>query len=89
MSKYLQPALYKGKAVEQQWVNGIFNSHDLFCGCPDAIKHLADILQPKQLCLPSTSTEGDPGKDGGDAVDDLEPGVLETLFSEDFDDETG
>lgn len=89
MSSYLKPCLYKGKAVEQQWINGIYNSHDLFCGCNDPIQHLAAILKPKQLCLPSTSTEEDPGKDGGDAVEDLEPGVLETLFSEDFDDETG
>lgn len=93
MSTCLVPCLYKGKALEQQWVNNIFNSHDLFCGCPDALKHLQSILQPSknQLCLPSTTD--DTGKDGdnltGDVIDGFEDGELEKLFQDDTDDETG
>lgn len=87
MSSLLTPSLYKGKAVEQQWVNSIFGTHDLFCGCPDAILHLQNILQPKnQLCLPSTT--GEKEDPGSDAVDTLQDGELEKLFEEPFTEES-
>ncbi len=53
MTSKLTPALYRGKSLEQQWVNNIYGSHDLFCGCEDPIKHLQEILRPRnQQLLP-------------------------------------
>lgn len=92
MSSYLTPAIYSKNALENQWVNTIYNTHDLCCGCNDAIKHLAAILSRKgsQLCLPSTSTAdaGVQATDGGEE-DILEDGDLDRLFAEDFDDADG
>lgn len=90
MSSFLTPCLYSGKSLENQWVNCIFNSHDLICGCNDTIKHLASILQTKQLCLPSTSTAEDGTQTGPTEEDDvLQEGDLDKLFEEDFDDDSG
>lgn len=90
MSKLLTPCLYKGSALENQWINGIHNMHDLFCGCNDTIKHLATCLKRNnsQLCLPSTADVGtqEPDTAGEDAFDE---GDLDKLFEEDFDDDTG
>lgn len=92
MSKHLQPALYNGKAMELQWVNFIYQSHDLICGCQSPITHLQDILRRdnnKQLCLPSP-TDGD--KDGEDPKDidtGLEEGELDRLFAEDTGEDDG
>lgn len=94
MSTYLTPAVYSKNALENQWVNCIFNTHDLICGCNSTIKHLAAILnrqpgQPSQLCLPSTS-EDDRGQHGDDAEElPIEEGDLEALFEEPFTDEEG
>lgn len=93
MSKFLTPAIYSNKALENQWVNTIFNTHDLMCGCNSAIKHLADILYrqpgPNQLCLPSTSEDarGQPGE--GAAELPIDEGDLEALFEEPFTEDEG
>lgn len=91
MSK-LTPAIYSPKGLENQWINVIWNTHDLMCGCNNAIKHLADILkrQGSLPCLPSTSTE-EKGVSTEDHAgeDGFDEGDLEHLFSEDFDEETG
>lgn len=62
------------------------------CGCNNAIKHLFEILKKRSElpCLPTTSTE-DAGvqTEDGDGEDVLEQGDLETLFAEDFTDDTG
>ena len=84
MSKFQQPALYKGRALDNQWINLIIGSHDLFCGCNKPIKHLQSIL-PKE-CHSSdqeNTTEKDTthGDDTG-----LEPGELEQLFAENDED---
>lgn len=91
MSKFLTPCVYSGKSLENQWVNSIYNSHDLICGCNDTIKHLASILQTKQLCLPSTSTveDGTQTDTGPVEEDGFDEGDLERLFEEDFDEEIG
>lgn len=87
MTTNLTPALYKGRAVEQQWMNTIYNTHDLFCGCPDPIEHLQKILHPKkQLCLPSTTTDGRDGEEDKDG-DGFQEGDLEKLFEEPFTEE--
>jgi len=92
MSSYLTPAVYSKNALENQWVNTIYNTHDLCCGCNDPFKHLAAILQRKgtQLCLPSTST-ADAGVQAGDGGEEdiLEDGDLDRLFAEDFNDGDG
>lgn len=90
MSSKLTPALYKGRSLEQQWVNNIYGSHDLFCGCPDPIKHLQEILQgkPKQLCLPGPTEDAGEEKDHGDLG--IDEGDLDLLFKEPFgEDEEG
>ena len=89
MSEYLKPCLYKGKAVEQQWINGIYTSHDLFCGCNDPIQHLAAILKPKQLCLPSTTEDAGTQTHGEEKDYDLEEGDLDALFANDFEEDDG
>lgn len=92
MSTFLTPPLFSKNGLENQWVNSIWNIHELMCGCNNIWKHLAAILsrQGNQLCLPSTSTE-DAGTQtaGGEEPDILEEGDLDKLFEEDFDDETG
>ncbi|AXQ66594.1 MAG: hypothetical protein [Anelloviridae sp.] len=91
MSKFLTPCLYSGKSLENQWVNCIFNSHDLICGCNDTIKHLATILQTKQLCLPSTSTveDGTQTEPGPADEDGFDEGDLDRLFADSFEEDDG
>lgn len=94
MSKFLTPAVYSNNGLENQWINLTWNSHDLFCGCNDAFRHLADILTRKghQLCLPSTSTAttADAGiQTGEEDGDHFNEGDLEKLFEEDFDEPDG
>lgn len=80
MSDYIKPALYKGRALNNQWINLIWQSHDLFCGCPDPLDHLHKIL-PKQKChsteitTPTTTNDGEDGEDFH-----LSAGDLERLF---------
>ena len=92
MSSYLTPSLYSRNALENQWVNSIWNTHDLICGCNNCFKHLFEILQKKNNlpCLPSTSTE-DAGTqtDGEDHGDGFDEGDLDKLFEEDFEEDTG
>ncbi len=92
MSKFLTTPIYSEKALETQWMNTIFNTHDLICGCNDTIRHLVAILstQGKQLCLPSTSTEDATTQTGGEDPEDiLDEGDLDALFAEDFGDADG
>jgi len=92
MSKLLTPSIYSNKGLENNWINLIWNAHDMICGCNNCWQHLGDILkrQGNQLCLPSTSTEDAGVQTGdGDGGDVLEPGDLDALFADDFGDETG
>ncbi len=82
MSKYQQPCLYRGHALDNQWMNIIFQSHALFCGCDSTIKHLQDIISKQQWLhteeKPTTSGE----KDDHTKQDfDIENGDLEQLFA--------
>lgn len=79
MSKFLQPPPYSTKALEKQWLNNVWSSHDLICGCPTPIDHLNHIY--KQGCLSSN----DPGaQDGGieALVDAITEKDLENIFTE-------
>lgn len=92
MSTLLTPSIYSNKALENNWVNCIWNTHEMFCSCNDPWKHLADILyrQGTKLCLPSTGTDAATSTDP-DVTEDvgLEPGDLDRLFEEDFDEGNG
>lgn len=92
MSKHLTPTIYSNKGLENNWVNLIWNSHDMICGCNNCWKHLADILQRQgtQLCLPSTTTDASTATDP-DVTEELglEPGDLDKLFEEDIAEEDG
>lgn len=91
MSKLLQPALYSGKSLEQQWINHFYSSHDLICGCKNPVLHFLTIINKKGnapkpeedikniLCLitgdPTTKEEEEP----------FGPGELDILFADDGD----
>lgn len=92
MSKLLTPTIYSNKGLENNWVNLIWNSHDLICGCNNPWKHLADILarQGTQLCLPTITTDAATSTDPDVIEDDgIQPGDLDKLFEEDFEDDDG
>jgi len=94
MSSFLTPALYSNNGLENQWMNVVWNTHDLICGCNDCFKHLLEILKRKGSlpCLPSITTE-EPGTDdhNGDGGADagLDDGELERLFAEDSPEDEG
>lgn len=94
MSSFLTPSVYSKNGLENQWLNSIYNIHDLMCGCNDCFKHLFEILKRKGNipCLPSITTEDDTTKDpNGDGAADagLEDGELDRLFAEDTQDDEG
>lgn len=92
MSSFLTPSVYSKNGLENQWLNTIWNVHDIMCGCNDCFKHLFEILKRKNNlpCLPSTSTEDAGTQTGaGDGDDVLEPGDLDKLFEEDFEEDDG
>lgn len=83
MSKFLKPCQYEGRALENQWVNEVFTSHDLFCGCMNPVQHLNAIID-SQKCLRfkdvATTTEIGGTQENDDlGIDD---GDLATLFDE-------
>ena len=83
----MQNPKYGPRALEDQWINGIYNSHDLICGCNDPILHLFDILNRKgsarkplldiknAKCLIT-------GEEDAGTQEDIAPGELEALFAE-------
>lgn len=93
MSSYLTPALYSNNGLENQWVNIVWNTHDIICGCNDCFKHLFEILKRKGSlpCLPSTTEDAGTEDRNGDGAADagLEDGELDRLFAEDSPDEQG
>lgn len=56
MSDYIKPSHYSGRALNQQWINGIFTSHDLFCSCDKVIDHLKKAIE--ETCPRSTEHDG-------------------------------
>lgn len=83
MSSYQKPPLYNGRGLDNQWMNIIFNSHDLMCGCNKVKEHLLDILN-NQKChhfTEETTTKETTGI-GETNVDILEEGDLTKLFEE-------
>ena len=94
MSKFLTPSVYSNNGLENQWINLIWNSHDLVCGCNNCFTHLFEILKKKGTlpCLPSPGTADagtqEPEPHGGEE-DVLEEGDLDKLFEEDFNEDDG
>nr|ALN98243.1 ORF2 [Chimpanzee anellovirus] len=89
MSKLLTTAKYTGRNIENQWINNVYSSHDLFCGCNDPILHLLTVINKgSQAQKPEEEIQnikclitGDPTKIT--AEDLFEEGELERLFTED------
>ncbi len=83
---------YNPKGLQTQWMNSIFQTHELICGCNETILHLLAIINsqgkaPKPLkdirniqCLLTGDTSTETTEE--DPV--IEDGILEKLFSEDL-----
>lgn len=78
MSDYLKPTLYKGKGLENQLRNCMYNQHDLICGCNSPRLHLTSILNPKE-CR-STERDGFTHDDTEKQDIPIEEGDLSALF---------
>lgn len=98
MSTLLQNTAYYGKALENQWMNTIFQTHDLCCGCNDTILHLLTILNRNgKAPKPEKDIKNIKCLITGEGKEDSEedvfgPGELEELFKEEDDgtpEETG
>lgn len=88
MSTLLENPKYGPKPLEDQWINNIFSSHDLFCGCNDPILHLFDILNRKGPCRkPLIDIKNAKclitGEETHFTEEDIAPGELEALFADD------
>lgn len=86
MAKCYKPPIYNCRGLQTQWMNLIFQSHELICGCNDPIEHATQLSK----CHPTTTTTGE--EDGqkeqpGGEEDVLLPGDLDKLFEEDVFDE--
>lgn len=79
-SKFTKP-VYSSSALEKQYVNSIFTSHDLICGCNDPADHTIYLLKKTQPKCPGTT---DTTQNAGEELD-IDVGDLETLFAEDTD----
>lgn len=83
MSKFYKPTIYNKTSINHAWVNVIYSTHDLICGCEDPIAHLNDIVN-KQKCLPSTATTTT-GETTGIITEEengFDEGDLQKLFEE-------
>lgn len=84
MSDYIKPCVYSGRHLENQWINTIFQSHDLFCGCLQPLKHLENIKK-REKWLHTTDTGTGTDDHGTTTVPEdtgFDPGDLEKLFEE-------
>jgi len=91
MSKLQQKPIYGDRAIQIQWMNLIFNSHGMICGCDNPRKHLQDLLDldDKKCLLTTPVTDGDEGHSGDAAFDGITEGDLEELFKDSTDADTG
>lgn len=83
MSRFLQHPLYTGKGLEGQWLNLIYSSHDLCCGCSTPINHLQHLLK----CRGLIGTKEEDGQEEETPEEGFGSGDLEKLFEEPFTDE--
>lgn len=89
MSKFMKEPLYNKRGLQNQWINLIYQSHDLICGCNKPIDHLKDIIEQQQ-CRPSDAeTTIAAGGTGEDPEPTFDAGDLERLFSPENDVDEG
>lgn len=90
MSKLQTPPIYNEKALQTQWLNVIFQSHELICGCNKAPEHFQDLIN-SQKCRhfkdAATGTETFGTTDDQDLT--IDAGDLENLFSAENDVDEG
>ena len=82
MSKCYKATTYSARALENAWMNSIFNNHDLFCICDNPLDHLKELIKRDQ-CRHSTDA-ATTTETGGDTKTDeigLDEGDLDTLFA--------
>lgn len=86
MSKFQKPGLYQGRALDTQWLNIIFQAHDLMCGCNKVIDHLKDIL-PKEECRSSSTNTDGINTENLVPEDGFDAGDLERIFAGDVEED--
>lgn len=79
MTSHLKPCLYNGRGINNQWMNLIYTSHDLFCGCLHPIEHLKGILKEQECPTTEKTTIKTTSKEDGDDFH-IDAGDLENLF---------
>lgn len=95
MTEYAQYTSLTPRQQEIKWLNIVHETHDQFCSCNSTLEHLLSCINQqnnptklqkkdikKQLCLLTGETTEQDGDPAGDAVDALDFGDLEELFSE-------
>lgn len=86
MSKFQRPPVYTKRGQDNQWINLIHNSHDLYCGCNKPIDHLLDIINKEKwhhTTDAATTTENGGTTENQELT--IDEGDLENLFSEEND----
>jgi len=88
MSTLLKPTVYTKRGLENQWINLVFQSHDLICGCNDPQLHFNTLLN-NQKCHRSTeeTTTAVTTGDGKEKETPFDEGDLEALFAENIEEE--
>lgn len=82
MSKQYKPTKLTPRALQNAWMNNIFQTHDLWCECENPLKHLKEIIK-KEECRHTTdaATTTETGGDTENNEDGFDAGDLETLFA--------
>lgn len=93
MSLYMKNPEFGPRALQIQWINCIFTTHGMICGCEKPLQHLEDILKDQQV---RCHFIGDPKEDTttaaittGNGEDHFDEGDLDRLFEEDFTEDDG
>lgn len=83
MSKYQTKPLYNGRGLDNQWLNIIYNAHDLMCGCNKVKDHLLDVIN-NQKCHHFTKEDTTAVTTGTGKEDEMpfDAKDLEALFAE-------
>lgn len=82
MSKLYKPTEYKPRALQNAWMNNIFQTHDLWCSCNSTIKHLKEIIK-EQECRHSRDAATTTETGGTTTTEEtgFDEGDLESLFA--------
>lgn len=96
MSTLLTKPLYSAKQQEINWMNNIFHTHDLLCGCTKPILHLLTIInKTSEAPKPESEIENiqclltGKGTTTGTEDHGFDEGDLERIFAEDTQEDTG